>query len=166
MATMHACDKVGLEFIETAPHVFSNGVELAVTPEQLWEVLDDADAWPKWAKVITNVEWTSPEPHGVGTTRTVTMLGGLKGEEEFLSWEPGEQMAFRFNAASTRAIKAFAELYTIRPTDQGCHLTWTLAQAAQGPSKFTMAPGRPLLDLGFRRFLKNLRTYTDRRFNS
>jgi uncharacterized protein YndB with AHSA1/START domain len=165
MVTMHPCDQVGLDFIETAPYVFSNSVDLAVTPEQLWEVLDDADAWPRWASVIRKVEWTSPQPHGVGTTRTVTMLGGLKGDEEFLAWEPGERMAFRFNAASLEAVKAFAELYTIEATPEGCRLTWTLAQEPQGLASLTMAPGRPLLNLGFKKFLENLRRYTDQRFN-
>lgn len=166
MADLHPCEKVGLDFIDTAPHRFSNSVDLAITPTQLWEVLDDADAWPRWASVITHVEWTSPEPHGVGTTRTVTMRGGLVGDEEFLLWEPGERMAFRFNAASTKAIRAFAELYTIDPTPEGCRLTWTLAQEAQGLSRFTMTPGRPLLNLGFRKFLANLRRYTDERYSS
>jgi hypothetical protein len=33
----------------------------------------------------------------VGTTRTVDMLGGIVGDEEYLVWEPFTRMAFRFN---------------------------------------------------------------------
>lgn len=161
---MRPCDRVGLDFLGTAPHRFSNSVELDVSPDQLWDVLTDAAAWPEWASVITRVTWTSPEPHGVGTTRTVDMRGGLVGEEEFLAWEPGRRMAFRFNAASTSAVRAFAELYEIEPTPAGCRLTWTLAQEVSGPSRLTMPLGRPLLDFGFRRFLGNLQRYTARRF--
>ncbi|QYJ04990.1 SRPBCC family protein [Nocardioides panacisoli] len=164
MATMRPCERVGLDFLGTAPHRFRNSVELDVSPDQLWDVLTDAAAWPEWASVITRVTWTSPEPHGVGTTRTVAMRGGLVGEEEFLAWEPGRRMAFRFNAASTSAVRAFAELYEIEPTPAGCRLTWTLAQEVGGPSRFTMPLGRPLLDIGFRRFLGNLQRYTARRF--
>jgi hypothetical protein len=163
---MHPCEKVGLEFVDSAPYRFVNSVDLTVTPAQLWEVLIDADAWPHWASVITDVTWTSPGPWGVGTTRTVTMRGGLVGDEEFLLWEPGERMAFRFNRASTSAVTAFAELYEIEETASGCRLTWTLAQTARGPSRFTMPVGRPLLGLVFRRFLRNLRRYADERFRA
>lgn len=161
---MHACARVGLDFIDDAPVRFANSVDLAVTPEQLWEVLADASAWPRWATVITGVTWTSPQPYGVGTTRTVTMRGGIVGAEEFLAWEPHSRMAFRFNECSTRAVGAFAEDYEIVPTAGGCRLTWTLAQRPTGPSRLVMAAGRPVLDRVFRRFLGNLRTYTDTRF--
>lgn len=164
MVAMHSCEQVGLDFLDTAPHRFSNSVDLVVTADQVWEVLTDADAWPRWATVIAHVTWTSPAPHGVGTTRTVDMRGGIVGEEEFLLWEPGQRMAFRFNAVSTRAVRAFAELYEIEATPTGCRLTWTLAQELQGPSRLTLPLGKPVLDLAFRRFLTNLRRYTDQRF--
>jgi hypothetical protein len=41
-----------LDFIDTAPHRFRNSVDLAITPEQLFEVLSDAEAWPHWAELI------------------------------------------------------------------------------------------------------------------
>ncbi len=165
MATeMYPCDRVGLDFIVSAVNRFSNSVELNITPEQLFEVLADASSWPKWAKVITNVEWTTPEPRGVGTMRTVTMMGGLLGAEEFLAWEEHTMFAFRFNEASEKRIKAFAERYDVVPTDNGCRLTWTLALEVTGAARFTLAPSKPLLNVGFKWFLKNLRAYTDQRF--
>jgi hypothetical protein len=75
--------RVDQGWIKTAPFRFSNSVDLAITPEQLFEVLADAEAWPKWAKVITRVTWTSPQPYGVGTTRTVDMLGGWSATRSF-----------------------------------------------------------------------------------
>jgi len=161
---MHPCDRVGLDFIDSAANRFSNSVELNITPEQLFEVLADASSWPKWAKVITNVEWTTPEPRGVGTMRTVTMMGGLLGAEEFLALEEHTMLAFRFNEASEKRIKAFAERYDVVPTADGCRLTWTLALEVTGVARFTLAPSKPLLDLGFKKFLKNLRAYTDQQF--
>lgn len=167
MATaLHPCDKVGMDFVDTAPYRFSNSVDLAITPEQLFEVFADADAWPRWAKVITHVEWTSPLPPGVGTTRTVTMRGGLRGSEEFLLWEPHTRMGFRFNEASERRIKAFAERYDVVETSRGCRLTWTLALDVTGAAKLSMPLARPLNNLAFRWFLRNLRRYTDERFRA
>lgn len=164
MPALHPCERVDVDFVNTAPNRFSNSVDLAITPEQLFEVLADAEAWPRWASVITNVTWTTPPPIGVGTTRTVTMRGGLVGDEEFLVWEPGRRMAFRFNASSTAAVAAFAEEYVVEPTAQGCRLTWTLANRLAGPARLTGALGRPVMNATFRRFLANLRRYTDERY--
>ncbi|MCX6400279.1 MAG: SRPBCC family protein [Propionibacteriales bacterium] len=166
MPTLHPCDRIGLDFIDAAANRFSNSVDLAITPEQLFEVLADADSWPRWAKVITGVTWTTPEPRGVGTMRTVAMRGGLVGAEEFIAWQEHTLLAFRFNEASERRIKAFAERYDVVPTAEGCRLTWTLAMEVTGVARFTLAPSKPLLNAGFRRFLKNLRRYTDERFNA
>src|SRR5262245_57382267 len=77
---MKPCERVGLDFIQTAAYRFVSTVDVTITPEQLWEVLDDAESWPHWATVITKVTWTSPEPHGVGTTRVVNMRGGITGD--------------------------------------------------------------------------------------
>lgn len=162
---MHVCERVGLEFIDSAPFRFVSTVDLAITPEQLFEVLGDARSWPQWATVITNVEWTSPQPHGVGTTRTVTMRGGIVGHEEFLAWEPLRHMAFRFNEASSSSIAAFAEDYRVVPTAQGCHLTWVMAMKPNGTAaRLGMSLGRPVMAWLFQKFLYNLRDYASTRF--
>ncbi len=160
MTTLHPCRPVELDYLQAAPAVFSNSVDIALTPEELFEVLARADTWPRWASVITDVEYTSPEPHGVGTTRVVTMRGGIVGDEEFLAWEPGRHLAFRFNASSTSALSAFLEDYRIEPTATGCRLTWTLAQELAGPSRVFAPLTGPLCNLAFRRFLKNLQRLT------
>lgn len=163
-ADLHPCDRVGLDFVDAAANRFVNSVDLNITPEQLFEVLADADSWPKWAKAITNVEWTSPEPRGVGTTRLVTMRGGLLGSEEFLAWDEHTMMAFRFNEASEKRIKAFAERYDVVETPTGCRLTWTMAMEVTGVARHTLGLSKPVLNATFRRFLKNLRKYTDARY--
>jgi hypothetical protein len=43
-------------------------------------------------------------------------------------------------------------------------MTWTLAQKPVGVAKIAMFLVRPLLKLAFRRFLSNLRRYSDERF--
>ena len=164
---MQPCERVGLDFIDSAPFRFVSTVELAITPEQLFEVLGDAESWPHWATVITNVEWTSPEPRGIGTTRTVTMRGGIVGDEEFLAWEPFTHMAFRFNEASTGSIAAFAEDYRVVQTPGGCHLTWVMAMKPNGvAAKAGMTLGRPVMGWMFQKFLYNLRDYSAERFGT
>ncbi|MEZ0339807.1 SRPBCC family protein [Mycobacterium sp. pV006] len=167
MAQRHPCEPVDLSFTESAPFRFVSTVDLSITPEQLFEVLADARSWPQWATVITDVEWTSPEPRGVGTTRTVTMRGGIVGDEEFLAWEPYRRMAFRFNAASTGSIAAFAEDYRVVRTPGGCHLTWVMAMKPKGlAASAGMTLGRPVMAWLFQKFLYNLRDYSAKRFAS
>lgn len=160
MTTMHPCREVDLAFLHSAPLIFSNTVSVALAPEDLFAFLARPDTWPQWASVITNVEYTSPEPFGVGTTRLVTMRGGLLGDEEFLAWEPGVHLAFRFTSSSTSALSAFLEDYRIVPTATGCDLTWALAQELKGPSKLFAPLSRPVMNLLFRRFLHNLQRVT------
>lgn len=163
----YPCEPVGLDFVDNAPFRFVSQVELAITPEQLFDVLSDAESWPHWATVITGVEWTSPKPYGVGTTRTVTMRGNIIGAEEFLAWEPFSFMAFRFNTSTSNAISAFAESYTVVPTDQGCHLTWVMAMKPSGfAGDLGMKLGSPVMGWLFQRFLHNLRRYTDNRYGA
>ncbi len=165
MARTYDCERVDLDFIDSAPFRFVSTVDLAITPEQLFEVLADETSWPHWATVITNVEWTSPEPRGVGTTRTVSMRGHITGNEEFLAWEPFSHMAFRFNTSTSDAISAFAEDYRVVETTDGCHLTWVMAMKPSGiAGRLGMTLGRPVMAWLFQRFLHNLRRYTDTRF--
>lgn len=165
MAKRHTCQRVGLDFVDRAPYRFVSTVDLAITPEQLFEVLADATSWPHWASVITKVTWTSPPPRAVGTTRTVDMRGGITGYEQFLAWEPFTRMAFRFNESTTGSVAAFAEDYRIVETAGGCHLTWIMAMRPSGlAGRFGLFTGRPVMGWLFRRFLHNLRRYTDERF--
>lgn len=165
MAKTYPCEKVDLGFIAHAPFRFVSTVDLAITPEQLFEVLADAESWPQWASVITKVVWTSPEPRGVGTTRTVTMRGFIVGDEEFIAWEPFSHMAFRFNESNSNAISAFAEDYRVVETPGGCHLTWVMAMKPSGlAGRIGMLTSQPVMAWLFQRFLHNLRRYTDTRY--
>lgn len=166
MAKSYPCEQVDVHFADTAPYRFVSTVDLGISPQELFGVLSDAESWPVWATVITKVDWTSPAPYGVGTTRTVYMRGGIVGEEVFLAWEPYTRMSFRFDRSSTSAISAFAEDYRVVETADGCHLTWIMAIKPNGPAgRIGMALGRPIMGWLFQRFLHNLRRYTDTRFS-
>lgn len=152
----YPCQQVDLDWMPTAQSHFSNSVDIALSPDELFSVLARADTWPRWAKVIKHVEYTSPEPHGVGTTRTVRMAGGMVGDEEFLAWEPGKHLAFRFNTSATKTLRAFLENYTLEPIAGGTRLTWELGMETGGASKLFAPISTPITNMMFRRFLKNL----------
>jgi carbon monoxide dehydrogenase subunit G len=161
---LYPCEPVDLDFISSAPFRLSNSVEVAVTPEQLFEVLGDAESWPRFSPVIAKAIWTSPSPYGVGTTRRIEMRVGIVGDEEFLAWEPSGRMTFRFNGCSSRAVAALAEDYRIESASGGCRLTWTLAMKAQGPSRWALLAGKPVMNLASRGFLAGVRRYAEKRF--
>ena len=121
-------EKGGGGFFDSAPTVHRTSVEVMATPDQVFEAFLDADAWVKWAMPIKGVDWTSGFPIEVGSTRDVHMVGGLVGHEEFIAFEHGKRMAFRFNEASKDAVKAFAEDYQVTGLGAGrCRVEWTMA---------------------------------------
>ena len=158
---MRELRKVEADFVDTAPLRFANGVDLAITPEQLFEVFVDAGAWPRWVKALTRVTWTSPQPFGPGTTRTVHLRGGIVGHEEFSAWDAPRRIAFRFNASSSRLVTAFAERYDVEPTPEGCRMTWSVGIDTPAVARPVVRLAHPLLDRLLARFLGHLRRYTD-----
>lgn len=162
MAKMYPCESVDLSSLERP--TFRNGIDLAVTPDQAFEVLADADAWPQWLPALKKVTWTSPDPKGVGTTRTVQMGGGIVANAEFIAWEPARRMTFRFHECSHKGFAAFIEDYQIQPTTAGCRLTWTVTIKSTGLTHMAASLARPTIDFALDRFLGRLRRYTDARF--
>jgi uncharacterized protein YndB with AHSA1/START domain len=123
-----------MEFFDEAPARLVAEVEIAATPDDVFAAFEDADSWPRWALPIKRVEWTSPPPFGVGTTRTVTMIGGV-GKEVFIAWERGRRMAFRFTETSMPNTAAFAEDYQVTDLGGGrTRVRWVMAMEPTGPS--------------------------------
>lgn len=42
----YPCERFDLNFIDAAPLRFASTVDLAISPEQLFEVVGDAESWP------------------------------------------------------------------------------------------------------------------------
>lgn len=106
------CQPVELDFISRAPYRFENVVELEAAPEVVFDHFADGESWAKWFEGIQRVVWTSPEPKGVGTTRTVT-LTTMTVFEHFLVWDRGKRFTFRFVAASLPLCRAGIEDYRL-----------------------------------------------------
>ena len=99
-------------------------------PSVVWAALLDGPTWTEWL-AIDSVDWTSPKPFGVGTTRTIK-LGKDVVEEVFFAWENERRMAFRFDKTSL-PIKAAAEDYVLTETPEGCRLDFTFKVTAMFP---------------------------------
>lgn len=157
---MYQLDDIDMQFFQTTRFRFVARVELDCTPAQLFDIFEDAHAWTVWAKPIQNVEWTSPLPFGVGTTRTVTMAGGMLGYEEFIAWQRGTRMAFKFTHSNKNNISAFGEDYVVTDLGNGrCQLEWTMAMQPKGASKVILGLTKPLMGRMVQYLANNLGKY-------
>lgn len=158
----YECRKIDLDFFDSAPIRIESSVDLPCTPECLFSCFEDADAWSQWVGVIERVEWTSPKPFRVGTTRSVEMPGGMVAYEEFLAWDAPRHMAFRFNQFSQKFLKAFGEDYRVTDLGNGrCRLVWTVGIDPAGPSGLVGLILKPMLTLNLRKIMKDLKKYME-----
>lgn len=163
MPKLRTLKSVGADFASTGPNSSTLVQSLPVSAEVAFRSLKDPATWKAFLGI--DVEWTSPEPFGVGTTRTVT-ANGQTIKEEFLTWEEGRHMGFRFSE-TTLPLKAFAEDWVLEPkTDDSCDLHWHYAYEWGGPLSALLSPlfGR-FFNRNGRRALPKLAAYlasTDR----
>ncbi len=161
---MHPCVEVDANYVNVAPKAFTAVVEVNATPEQVFEVFEDADAWPAWAMPIKKVTWTSEKPYGMGTTRTVEMIG-MTGDEVFIAWDYPKHMAFCFTQCTETLIASFAEDYVVTDLGNGkTSVQWTMAMTPQGFGKITMALFGPFMGMSLQWMLNGFKKYTNKRF--
>lgn len=128
---------VDVDFATTGPNHNSVVQAIPKSADAVFRCLEDGPSWHDWLGI--EVEWTSPEPFGVGTTRTVTTTG-QRIDEYFLAWEPGRRMCFRFDRC-TLPVAAFAEDYVITPTgDTSCEIAWHYAYEWTAPLATVTGP--------------------------
>ena len=121
-------EPVDERFFSTAAHVHSYPVELPVPPERVWESLTSDRALADWGLGLARLEWTSPRPFGVGTTREVVLpLHAMAVKERFFRWDEGHRKSFYGEAANRPLLRSFAADYLVEPTATGRRFTWTIA---------------------------------------
>ena len=152
---------VDMSFIDTAPLKISHQVDLEASPQRVFEILADVDTWPRWFKGMNKAEWTSPEPHGVGSTRCVYLMGKvLRVDETFLAWDPGKHFAFRFDDQSLPLAGAAIEDLRLEDIGNGrCRLRYDVYLELPGPLKLMRPVVQPLLRTIFGRGVRGLMDY-------
>ena len=161
---LHECTPVDLGYFDTAPIRVVVSQAIAATPAEVFACLEDGAAWPRWVSAIRSVDWTSPLPFGLGTTRTVYMKGGLVVEERFFVWEPGQRMAFHFVRANA-PVSSFAEDYRIEATEDGkARLQWRMALTPAGVGRITAPLASWAMTQGCRFFARRLARLVEREY--
>ncbi len=131
--TMYPLEPAGEDLLRRAQAHSVAEREIPVPAAHLFALLEEGPTWCEFFPVIRKIEWTSPQPFGEGTTRTVTVIGGIRLDEVFWAWKPGSRMGFAITAAGNRALKGLVELYDVLPLDeQRCKLRWEMGMELNG----------------------------------
>lgn len=105
-------------FADSAPVRIDGTATLDATPAEIWEVILDYEAWPRWFRGIHTCRATSVPATGVGSTRTVTLAKGRSVvEERFIAWEDEQLWAFTATSMSPAPFRSLVERVTIEPVD-------------------------------------------------
>jgi uncharacterized protein YndB with AHSA1/START domain len=161
---MHfTCRAVELDFLDSAAWRFDNVVELDAPPGEVFDIFADGESWPKWFDAVQRITWTSPEPKGVGTTRTVTLaVTPLKVtvQERFLVWDPGQRFTFRFEGVGLPLFHAGIEDYRLQDLSGGrCALTYTVCLEPTAVVRLAGPVTRPLFARMLRTGAQGLKSY-------
>lgn len=147
-----------------APHSFRYVVELAATPQRVFQILADPAQWPKWFPDMRAMRWLSPEGERarVGACRQAdTKSGDVR--ERFVAWEPGKRMAFYAEQMSTPLVSEFLEDYVLEPAGEGrTRLTWLVHYRPRRGIALLHPIIRPIFDRMFRKGSEALVEYVAR----
>lgn len=145
-------------FLSSAPARFSDTFEIPRPAEDVWRELV-SDKPLDWCRALS-IDWTSPRPFGVGTTRQATVLRGVsKVQERYFIWEEGRRNTFYVTGANAPLFRRLAEDYVVEPDGPSrCRFTWTIALEPTQLGRL----GAPLNALIF----KSLFADTRRHFNA
>ncbi|MEZ0374555.1 MAG: SRPBCC family protein [Candidatus Sericytochromatia bacterium] len=152
-----------LDFAAKAPYCLDNQTLIEAPPEQVFAVLSESD-WHDWFVDFKSVEWTSPAPYGVGSTRTV-VLKTLTVQERFLAWEPGRRFSFSIDAISLPLVKWMMEDMHLEPVENGraTRFRWRVYYAPAPLMQMAHPIARGIFGGMFKASLNNLKAYAEKK---
>lgn len=117
------------EWIDAAPIVVSESVEIDAPPTAVWAHIADHASWPEWFTEIDRVEPLG-SPTGVGGGRRV-FVKRLPIDEEFTAWDEDEQFAFAVIRSKIPILHTMAEAVRLEPIGSGTRVTYRQGLRAQ-----------------------------------
>lgn len=155
MTRWYPVDATDASTFTSAPYVFTYERTLAAPPATVWESLASDESLAAWSSSISSVNWTSPRPFGVGTTREVVLAPGLaRVRERFFRWDEGHGYSFAACEANLPVFKTFAEDYVVEPQGPdgaSTRFTWTVAIEPKRAFALPFTVLAPVLKLAFGR---------------
>lgn len=111
------------EWIDSAPIVVSETVEIDATPMEVWAHIADHASWPEWFEALDDVQ-PGANSTGVGGTRRV-IVKPITIDEQFTAWDEGRHFAFSIVGSKIPMLAAAAESVRLEATELGgCRVTY------------------------------------------
>jgi uncharacterized protein YndB with AHSA1/START domain len=129
-------------------------MQYAAPPERVWESLASDASLAAWGPGVKEVNWLSPRPFGVGTTREVVLAGGApRVRERFIRWDEGRGYSFAVYEANVPVFRRFVEDYVVEADGDGdgTVFTWTVAIEPKNAFSLPFKVLSPVLKVAFGR---------------
>jgi hypothetical protein len=118
---------VTLEFLDAAPRVITSSAVVAhPVPVVFAAVTGDPATWTWFPGFSDRGRWLTEPPHGVGSTREVTMSGSVF-TDTVLAWDEPTRWAFRVETATGPLLRALVEDYRFEADGERTLVRWTFA---------------------------------------
>lgn len=136
------------------PIHFTNELEVAASPEEVWAVLTDTSQWHKFYPGVQQVDLIGGGSRLRSGTKFETNLAGQDVAASVVEFEPHSRIAWYGGPKAALDAVAY-HAWIISPTPRGCHL-WTeetmrgplwIELAKQAPDGYWLAHERLLRDL-------------------
>lgn len=146
-------------FFHDAPQRIDQRVSLGAEPHLVFEVLADANSWPKWFPLMSEATWLTDQTSGVGAEREVSLHLLGRHRERMIVWEPGIRYAFTMVASNSGMATSVCEDYRITADGPGRSvLDWTFAAT----SRAWVKPVLPIVRIAMSRLFKQAGPRLDR----
>ena len=123
-----------------SPIHFTNELKVAASPETIWSLLVDPQAWPSFYPGVEHVQLLGGHESLRLGTRFETNLAGQDVVASVQEFEPMTRIAWGGYPKASEESRAY-HAWIITPTPKGCHL-WT-EETMQGPHWIELAKRAP-----------------------
>jgi len=149
-----------LDYADSSSFRIANVVTIAAPPARVFELFATGERQETWFADFKACRWSSPEPHGVGSTREIE-LKMLTVKERFLAWEPGARMTFSIDAITLPIVKQMMEDLRFEPFDGGTRLVWHVHYEPTLPMRAVHPAARTIFGRMFRLSAEGLKRYAE-----
>lgn len=101
-------------------------VEISATPQHVYEVALDLEAYTEWADGVKFVEVTSEDEYGRPATADFTVEAMVKEVSYTLVYDYGFDNGFAWSAVPNSDLKSLEGRYEFNELDGGCEVVYAL----------------------------------------
>jgi ribosome-associated toxin RatA of RatAB toxin-antitoxin module len=101
-------------------------VEIDATPQHVYEVALDLEAYTEWADGVKSVDVTSEDDHGRPATADFVIDAMVKVISYTLEYDYGYDNGFAWSAIPNQDLKSLQGRYEFNEIDGGCEVVYAL----------------------------------------